>query len=77
MFTGMRKGEALALTWIDLSFDNQELIINKAITRGRDNQLYVKSTKTGTSRTIKIDEETLNILNTWKKEQQKKFSVRC
>ncbi len=42
-----------------------------AITRRKDNQLYLKSTKTGTSRKIKIDEDTLNILNTWKKQQQK------
>jgi len=74
-YTGMRKGEALALTWQDLNFDNQELSIDKAITRGKDNKLYLKSTKTGTSRTIKIDEDTLNILNTWKKQQQQKYLI--
>lgn len=74
-FTGMRKGEALALTWNDIDFDNKEIAITKAIARGKDNTLYVKSTKTGTSRTIKIDDGTLNILNQWKKQQQKDYLV--
>ncbi|WP_252650561.1 tyrosine-type recombinase/integrase [Bacillus pacificus] len=74
-YTGMRKGEALALTWKDIDFDNQELSITKAIARGKDNKLYIKSTKTGTSRTIKIDEETLSILDTWRKKQQKDYLI--
>lgn len=74
-YTGMRKGEALALTWNDIDFANQEIAITKAISRGKDNTLYVKSTKTGTSRTIKIDEGTLKILNQWKKQQQKDYLV--
>ncbi|MEC3429708.1 site-specific integrase [Bacillus thuringiensis serovar nigeriensis] len=74
-YTGMRKGEALALTWKDIDFDNQELFITKAIARGKDNKLYIKSTKTGTSRTIKIDEETLSILDTWRKKQQKHYLI--
>lgn len=74
-YTGMRKGEALALTWQDIDFDNQELTITKAIARGKNNHLYVKSTKTGTSRTIKIDEETLNTFIVWRKEQQKNYLI--
>lgn len=74
-YTGMRKGEALALTWNDIDFVNQEIAITKAISRGKNNILYEKSTKTGTSRTIKIDEDTLKILNQWKKKQQKDYLV--
>lgn len=74
-YTGMRKGEALALTWKDIDFNNQELFITKAIARGKDNILYVKSTKTGTSRKIKIDEETLTMLDTWRKKQQKDYLI--
>lgn len=72
-YTGMRKGEALALTWKDISLDQQKLYINKAITRGKNNQLYVKSTKTGTSRMITIDSTTIDILVTWKKKQYQKY----
>lgn len=35
-FSGMRKGEALALTWNDLNFTTNELRINKALSRGKD-----------------------------------------
>ncbi|MEA0553571.1 tyrosine-type recombinase/integrase [Lysinibacillus irui] len=56
-FSGMRKGEVLALTWNDLNFTTNELRINKALSRGKDNKLYVKSTKTGIARTIKMDEK--------------------
>lgn len=37
-FSGMRKGEALALTWNDLNFTTNELRINKALSRGKGNQ---------------------------------------
>ncbi|PIC73321.1 site-specific integrase [Sporosarcina sp. P17b] len=72
-FSGMRKGEALALTWNDLNFTANEIRINKAISRGKDSQLYVKSTKTGIARTIKMDESTMAILKLWKKEQKKVY----
>lgn len=69
-YTGMRKGELLALTWKDIDFNNTEIRINKAISRGKDNKLYVKTTKTGVSRTIKIDLQTISILKDWKKHQR-------
>lgn len=36
-FSGMRKGEALALTWNDFNFTTNELRINKALSRGKCN----------------------------------------
>ncbi|OCS85658.1 site-specific integrase [Caryophanon tenue] len=55
-FSGMRKGEALALTWEDINFKDCEIRINKALSRGKDNRLYVKTTKTKSSRrTLKMD----------------------
>lgn len=74
-FSGMRKGEALALTWNDLNFTTNELRINKALSRGKNNQLYVKSTKTGIARTIKMDVKTMAILNEWKKKQKQDYLV--
>ncbi|GGA43099.1 hypothetical protein [Psychrobacillus lasiicapitis] len=38
-FSGMHKGEALALTWIDLNFTTNELRINKALSSGKCNYL--------------------------------------
>ncbi|GAB0171666.1 site-specific integrase [Lysinibacillus sp. CTST325] len=72
-FSGIRKGEALALTWADLNFDTKELLITKALSRGKNNKLYIKSTKTDTSRQLLIDDETCRILSEWKKIQQGKF----
>ncbi|MEK4023499.1 site-specific integrase [Sporosarcina sp. FSL W7-1283] len=72
-FSGMRKGEALALNWIDLNFTTKELRINKALSRGKDNKLYVKSTKTGEARTIKMDDNTVAILKEWKKKQKQDY----
>lgn len=72
-FTGMRKSEALALTWKDL-IDN-ELTISKAIGRGKSAKLYIKSTKTGSSRVIKIDDATIAILKMWRKIQKQEYLI--
>jgi len=74
-FSGMRKGEALALTWNDLDFTTNDLRINKALSLGKDNQLYVKSTKTGVARTIKMDDKTMVVLKEWKKKQKQVSEV--
>lgn len=68
-FSGMRKGEALALTWEDINFKDSEISINKALGQGFSQKLYIKPTKTSTSRTIKMDEATMVILKEWKKQQ--------
>lgn len=73
-FSGMRKGEALALQWNDINFKEQEIRINKALASGEDHQLYVKVTKTkGSIRTIKMDKVTLDILEVWKKKQKQDY----
>ncbi|WP_227752165.1 tyrosine-type recombinase/integrase [Viridibacillus arvi] len=72
-FSGMRKGEALALTWNDLDFKTNEIRINKALSRGKENQLYVKSTKTGIARIVKMDERTMAILKEWRKKQKQDY----
>lgn len=74
-FSGMRKGEALALSWNDLNYTTNELRINKALSRGKDNKLYIKSTKTGVARTIKMDDKTMAVLKEWKKKQKQDYLV--
>lgn len=75
-YSGMRKGEALALTWNDINFDENEVRINKAISRGVDCQLYLKTTKNGVVRTISMDQQSMNLLATWKVEQAKNFDTK-
>lgn len=73
-FSGMRKGEALALQWEDVNFKDSEIRINKALARGEENQLYVKVTKTkGSIRTNKMDKVTMAILEGWKKQQTQDY----
>ncbi|WP_225340453.1 site-specific integrase [Lysinibacillus capsici] len=74
-YSGIRKGEALALTWNDVDFKDNEIRINKALSRGKDNILYIKATKTRTARTLTMDPETMNILKMWKKQQQQDYLI--
>lgn len=70
-FTGLRRGEALALTWDDIDTKQGLLTVNKAVKRGESGQ-YVGSTKNESSvRTITIDDNTIKILKAWKAEQAK------
>lgn len=69
-FSGMRKGEALALTWKDIDFEANAIRINKAVTRGKEG-LYLGPPKNGLPRTIKMDESTMQLLQAWKKELSK------
>ncbi len=43
-----------------LNFSINRLHINKALSRGKNNKLYVKS-KTGVARTFKMDDKTMAI----------------
>lgn len=70
-FSGMRQGEACALLWSDLNFKDEEIYINKAITRGEGSKIIIQTPKTKSSiRTIKMDKKTMDILKEWKKRQK-------
>ncbi|WP_255505175.1 site-specific integrase [Lysinibacillus sphaericus] len=73
-FSGMRKGEVFALRWNDIDFETFEIRITKAVKRG-ENGLYLGTTKTGKSRTIKVDQETMDLLKLWRIEQETIFSA--
>lgn len=78
-YSGMRKGEALALTWNDICLDTNVIQINKALSRGKNSRLYLKPPKTGDNRSIDMDDETIEILRKWKLEQKKllfKFGIK-
>lgn len=70
-FSGMRKGEALALTWQDFNFEANTVTINKTLARGKDNTLIVQSTKTTAGeRTISLDPITIDTIKDWRKTQR-------
>jgi integrase len=62
--TGMRRGEGLALRWSDIDFASQRISVRRATDSTQRN--VVKSTKTGGSRVVDVDLETLDILRKWK-----------
>ncbi|MCZ2491906.1 site-specific integrase [Dellaglioa carnosa] len=73
-FTGMRKGEALALQFTDFDFINNTVTINKTVTRAVDNHMVIGTPKTVKSfRTIDIDVLTSKIIQKWQNTQRKEM----
>ncbi|MSS77421.1 site-specific integrase [Anaerococcus sp. WCA-380-WT-2B] len=69
-YTGLRKGEILALTWKDIDFKNKTLTVNKNLSKTKESKKAITSPKTKSSyRTISIDKDTLNNLKQWHTEQ--------
>lgn len=67
-YTGMRKGEAQALTWSDIDFNNGTIKINKSLTRKTKKGSYaITSPKNKSSnRTITINKKLQEILSNHK-----------
>jgi integrase len=73
-YTGLRKGEALALTWSDIDFEDNTLTVNKALTRGENSKLILQPPKTkGSVRVISLDSTTIEFLKKWRITQRKNF----
>lgn len=73
-FTGMRKGESLALLWTDVNFETNQISINKTQSQGEHGRLLVNTPKTPTSiRTVDVDPKTMEILKHWRNEQRKQL----
>ena len=71
-FTGMRKGEALALEWCDIDFEKKLVHIKKGVSLDENDKPIISTPKTKKSvRTVSIDNETLSVLKRWKLEQAK------
>ncbi len=69
-FSGLRRGEALALTWKDIDFSNNKISITKTLTLGLENEPIVQSPKTRESiRIIDMDQTTMDTLKEWKNKQ--------
>lgn len=70
--TGLRKSEALALTWDDIDFENETLIVSKSVSKDSENNLVLETPKTKSSyRRIYITNSTLTrLLQSWKLKQK-------
>ncbi len=69
-FTGIRRGEALALRWCDINHSNSTISVSRTLTLGMGNKIVVQTPKTKTSkRVITVDAKTLELLKKWRTEQ--------
>ena len=72
-FTGLRIGEAIGLMWSDVDFENKRLNISRtAVKIGKEQTVQDPKTKRS-KRVITLDDETLNILKLWKRQQIKEY----
>ncbi len=72
-FTGIRKCEALALTWNDIDFKKSQIRINKTLSMGLNNKINVEKPKTKNSkRIIDLDKKTLSFLYNLKQTSKSK-----
>ena len=66
---GLRPGEALGLKWSDLNIDKCTILIERQVQRAKGQGLVLKPVKQKTARTLKISQETVQILVTHKRHQ--------
>ncbi|MCH5197353.1 MAG: site-specific integrase [Oscillospiraceae bacterium] len=72
LFTGMRRGEALGLTWRDINFEKNLIDINKERIYVHNQGVIVDTPKNETSvRVIKVPTCVMELLKAWKEQQNK------
>ncbi|GAB6138012.1 tyrosine-type recombinase/integrase [Halanaerobaculum tunisiense] len=71
VFTGMRRGELLAMRWNDIDFSEQIIQVKQSVTKVTGKDLEFRKPKTKSSiRPINVDDDIIKILNRRKKEQK-------
>lgn len=65
-FSGLRIGEALCLTWDDMDFKYNTLIINKNLSKTKQGYKISTPKTKSSNRTILLDNKTIQILQKWK-----------
>lgn len=70
-FTGIRKGELLALVWEDINLQEETLSINKSVSSLIDGPIITSTKTIASERKISIDLQTLDYLKIWKLKQKK------
>jgi integrase len=72
--TGLRIGEALALSWDDIDITSMTLRVNKTLSFGSDLSLKVTKPKTKKSnRTLKLDRSTIELLRRYRVNQKEMY----
>lgn len=75
-FSGMRKGEALALHWNDIDFEKKQISVNKSMISTEDSAKEIGETKTESSnRVLDLDDKTIEFLKRWRVQQGRVTSI--
>ena len=72
-FSGLRTGEAIGLMWSDVDFENKLLGISRTAVVIGDKQIVQDPKTKRSTRVITLDDETLNVLKIWKRQQIKEY----
>lgn len=72
-FTGLRGGEALALTWKDIDFSNKLLTVDKTLSQTRKGFEVLPPKTKSSNRIISIDGKTCSLLKKWQLRQKEFF----
>ena len=72
-FTGLRTGEAIGLIWSDVDFENKRLDISRTAVIVNKKQTVQDPKTKRSKRVITLDDETLNVLKLWKRQQIKEY----
>lgn len=67
-YTGMRKGEVLALNWNDIDFENKTISVNKTLYSKLKGKYTITSTKNNLNRKIKMSKTLIDQLLIYKQE---------
>lgn len=66
-YSGMRRGEALALTWADVNLIDNVITVNKTVAQVKNNKLTIDPPKTAAgNRKIAMDVMTMSVLKKWR-----------
>lgn len=74
--TGCRRGEALALKWENVDFENCTITIVKSLNYTSQAGIYLDTPKSGKKRTVDVDVEVINLLRKLKAEQDKAVKIK-
>lgn len=76
--TGLRRGEALALTWADIDPDELTITVRRNITVDKNavDKYQVGSTKTGKSRTVPLSARVYGLLMQLRREREEQLQVK-
>ena len=77
LYCGLRRGECTALTWEDVDFENNRIIVrrNCTVDQGGEKGFILGSTKSGKSRVVFPTEAIKTLLEQFKAEQTEKYGA--